>query len=101
MGSLQQKLLKARYAKKQLTKAESERDATLAANKEKLKVIKKRLADAVANFAKAASNPAEEAALAELGEDLDGNTIKKVAKKADTTGAAHAAIDADTDPDLV
>lgn len=100
-ASLQQKLLKARYAKKQLTKAESERDATLAANKEKLRVIKKRLTDAVANFAKAASNPAEEAALAELGEDLDGNTIKKVAKKADTTGAAHAAIDADTDPDLV
>lgn len=101
-ANLNVKMLKARFAKKLLNKAESSRDAILAANNEKMKIIKQRLADAEANFAKAASAPQTEAALADLGEDLDGNAIEgPKKKKADTTGASNAAIDADTDPDLV
>jgi len=101
-ANLNVKMLKARYAKKRLNKAESSRDAILAANNEKMKIIKQRLADAEANFAKAANAPQTEAALADLGEDLDGNAVESPQKKkADTTGASNAAIDADTDPDLV
>merc|ERR1711871_98401 len=65
---LKTKLKKARFAKRKLVKAESERDAVLTRNAAKMAKIKKRLADAEENFKKADKKAPAAQEVQELGE---------------------------------
>merc|ERR1711871_400683 len=65
---LKTKLKKARFAKRKLVKAESQRDAVLTRNAAKMAKIKKRLADAEENFKKADKKAPAAQEVQELGE---------------------------------